>query len=315
MKVLVTGADGFLGSNFIEQHTFRATQIHAWVRNIDSFTAKKNVFSKMVDIRDRELVLAEVRKIRPDLILHLAAKSLPVQSWEDTTLCLSTNILGTLNILDAIIELDNKPKFLFMGSSAEYSEPVETELIHENHLRIPDSPYAASKITCSDLTLLYGLKYALDVVILRPFSITGPGKPNDVYNDFARRIAAIERKENEYLRVGNLNVYRDILDVRDFVSAIEHVIQFGNTGNTYNICSGEGVRLQKIIELYEEISCVNINVKQNKNLLRSIEHKIRIGDPSKLLALGWSNKHTLKETLENVLDFWRIYCVAFQITL
>ena len=152
---------------------------------------------------------------------------------------------------------------------------------------------------------LYVRRYALDLVRFRPFFIAGPRKIGDVCSDFARRIVEIERGGDNVLRVGLLEVVRDIMDIRDGVRGVTRIAEVGARGEVYNLATGHGVRIGEILEIFRRISGVPLIVETNPALLRPLEQKTRIGDPRKLAALGWEPKCKLEDTLRSILDYWR----------
>ena len=145
-------------------------------------------------------------------------------------------------------------RLLAAGSSAEYAEPADGRMISEDGPTDPNSPYGASKLAADRLLQLYYRRYGLDVVRFRPFFIAGPRKQGDVCSDFARRIVAIERGEEKTLRVGSLDVVRDIIDIKDGVSAILLIAAAGKAGEVYNVCGGRSVSIGDILDIYRGLA-------------------------------------------------------------
>jgi nucleoside-diphosphate-sugar epimerase len=194
---------------------------------------------------------------------------------------------------------------LIAGSSAEYAEPADGAPIAEGAPTEPNSPYASSKLAADQLSQLYFRRFALDVVRFRPFYLIGPRKTGDVSSDFARRVVAIERGEESVMRVGALDVVRDIIDVRDGVDAVLSIAGSGKSGELYNICGGTGVSIGDILDTYRKLARVPIEVTSDPNLMRALEQRVKIGDSSKLRALGWMPHHSLTDSLCAILDHWR----------
>jgi GDP-4-dehydro-6-deoxy-D-mannose reductase len=237
--------------------------------------------------------------------VHLAAQSLVGPSWQDPALTYRVNVLGTIHLLESARSLRRPPKLLLAGSSAEYAEPPDNRLISETAPLEPNSPYASSKRAADDFALLCVRRYGLNIVRFRPFFIVGPRKIGDVCSDFARRIVAIERGEETAMRVGDLSPIRDMMDIRDGVSALLRLVDMGKQGEVYNICSGRGTSIDDILKTYCRLAHVPIDVQQDPALLRPLDQKSKIGDPSKLQALGWKDQFSLSDTLQGILDYWR----------
>jgi GDP-4-dehydro-6-deoxy-D-mannose reductase len=292
MRVVVTGAGGFIGSFLVEALSQRGDIVDAWTRD-------------NVDVTDRNGIAAAFERFAPDAVVHLAARSLPGPSWENPGETYRVNVGGTIALLEAARLRENPPRVLLAGSSAEYAEPLDGKLIDERSAIAPNSPYGSSKFAAAQLGELYRQRYGLAIVGFRPFSLVGPRKTGDVCSDFARRIVAIERGTGRTMLVGDLNVVRDMIDVRDGVDGILTLIDAGEPGETYNICSGRAVSIGEILETYRRLANVPIEVERDPALLRPLEQKVKIGDPSKLRALGWAPERALKGTLIDILAYWR----------
>ena len=167
------------------------------------------------------------------------------------------------------------------------------------------SPYAVSKIAVDQLGQLYHRRYGLKILRFRPFFMIGTRKTGDFCSDVARKIALAESSGAERIELGNLEVVRDLLDVRDGVEAILLLIQRGQPGEAYNICSGQGWHLDKIVEHYLTMSSRPIRVEITTALSRPIDENIRVGDPRKIMALGWRPRYRIPETLGEILRYWR----------
>src|SRR5262249_20960767 len=148
--------------------------------------------------------------------------------------------------------------------------------------------------------------YGLTVVRCRPFYWIGPRKTGDVSSDFARGIVAIEQGRQEDLPVGNLELVRDLLDVRDGVEALRLLSQHGRPGDVYNICSGRGYSLREVLSVYKRLAKVEVRERFDPSRTRPIDENVKIGDPSELCKLGWSPQRSIARTLEEILAYWRI---------
>jgi GDP-4-dehydro-6-deoxy-D-mannose reductase len=258
------------------------------------------------DILDRTQVENAVQKVRPDVIFHLAAQSSPSVSWTEPDRTFYVNILGTLNLLEAVRAAGLKPVIVVAGSSAEYgySQPDEIPIQEDKPLR-PASPYGVSKVASSALALLYHRAFEMKVVVVRPFFVIGPRKTGDVCSSFARGIVAVETRKRTSLNVGNLETVRDFLDREDAVHALWLLAEKGVPGQTYNVCSGVGHKIGTVLEAFLRMGSRPIPVDHDPALLRTVDQPVVVGDNSRLRALGWIPRVPLDASLSRILGYWR----------
>ena len=295
MKVLIIGAKSFLGNFLYNDLSSKGYEVYGTARK--SYL-KLNIlnYSKLCDV---------IKKIQPEFIFHLAAQSSPPKSWSHPKETLTTNILGSLNVLEAVRHFAPKARVLMVGSSASYGTQNILEPIKETANTFPNSPYGISKLAQDNLSLLYNEKYNLNIICARPFFLIGPGKTGDVCSDFAQRIIKIEKKQSTKISVGNLEIIRDFLDYRDGVNAMETILKKGRVGEIYNICGGDGYSLKEIIHKMSSIVGFKIKLENSQDLFRSIDSKIVVGNNAKLSKLGWKKQYDINNTLFDILNFWR----------
>jgi len=300
MRVLITGIRGFMGYHL--SHFLEAKGIDVWgiQRRPRAATDAKNVCE--CDVTDSLALGKTLGAISPSVIFHMAAQSIPSVSWEDPLNTLQVNLVGTFNLLTAIRDLNLRTRVVFFGSSSEYAPSLEP--VSEEHKLKPSSPYALSKIAATLLAGLYSDAYKIDVVTVRPFFIIGPRKTGDVCSSFARGIVDVERGSAQSLRVGNLQTTRDFLDIDDAVRAFWLVSESGKAGEVYNISSGKGVRISKVLEIMMSKSRSQIRVEQSQPN-RPLDKPVAIGTNDKLRRLGWTQSIELDESLSKILDYWR----------
>ena len=314
MKILITGITGFAGSHladFILKE--KLGEIHAvrrWrslTENIDHLIEKIDLYE--CDLRDAFSVRDLIDRIRPDRIFHLAAQSFVPTSWTAPTESLSTNILGQLNIFEAVRKIGINPLIQIACSSEEYGMvyPDEIPIKETNPLR-PLSPYAVSKVGQDMLGYQYYMSYGMDIVRTRGFNHTGPRRAAVfVCSDFAKQLVDIERGVRDpVIWVGNLDARRDFTDVRDMVRAYWLALEKGKPGAVYNICSGESHRIGDILDMLIEISGVKVEVRQDTDRMRPSDVPLLEGDNSAFTAdTGWVPTITFEQTLRDLIEFWR----------
>jgi len=261
------------------------------------------------DIRDLTSVRRIIAAVRPNKIFHLAAQSYVPTSWHAPAECLTTNVLGNLNLLEAVREAGIDPWIQIAGSSEEYGLAYEHELpiTEENPLR-PLSPYGVSKVAQDLLSFQYFQSYGLKVVRTRGFNHTGPRR-GDVFvsSSFARQLALIERGRQEpVLTVGNLDAKRDFTDVRDMVRAYWLALDRCDPGEVYNICSGRAYSIRELLDLLLGMTTVKVDVKQDPSRMRPSDVPLLLGDSSKFRAkTDWEPQVPFEQTLADILDYWR----------
>jgi GDP-4-dehydro-6-deoxy-D-mannose reductase len=251
-RVLITGATGFVGVHLIRaleaEGPFAFEVFGTAYPDAPPPSANKLFF---LDLRSEKDVMKLVGEVRPDWIFHLAAISNVRRSWEMRSETIDTNVLGTLNLLEAVRQATPAARVLFISSSDVYRfGPAPAEPINEEApVQIVD-PYAYSKAAGEMLCGFYEKTENIDIVIARPFPHTGPGQAEDfVCSDWARQVVRIEQGDiAPVMKVGNLDVQRDFCDVRDVVRAYILLLRKGRRGEPYNICSGKAIALREVLD-------------------------------------------------------------------
>jgi len=308
MRVLVTGATGFLGSYMARHLQARGDEV-VGTRFEDgrphALSSAPGVTYETLDIRDPQAVLALVRRVEPEEVYHFAGQAYVMQSWENPWLTYETNLGGTLNLLEATRTTGGTPSIGFAGSGTEYGAPDQVPT-PETAALSPQSPYALSKVAADLLCRLYFERYGTRILRYRIFGTTGPGKLGDSSNDFASQVAAIERTGKPgVLNVGNIDTKRDISDVRDAVRAMCLVVSKGKSGDAYNIARGEARSIRENVERLVALATVPIRVEVAEERRRPLDEPVHWADVSKIRELGWSPELSFTETLKDILDHWR----------
>jgi GDP-4-dehydro-6-deoxy-D-mannose reductase len=260
-------------------------------------------------LRDASSTRDVIGNIRPDYIFHLAAQSFVPTSWHAPTESLTTNVIGQLNIFEAVRKIDLETRIQIACSSEEYGmvEPEELPITEDSPLR-PLSPYGVSKVGQDLLGYQYYMSYKMDIVRTRGFNHTGPRRaPVFVVSDFAKQIVEVERGRREpVLYVGNLEAERDFTDVRDMVRAYFLALEKGKSGEVYNICSESSWKIQKMLDKLLSLSAVKIEVRTDPSRLRPSDVPRLLGDCSKFKRdTGWKPEIPFEKTLQDMLDYWR----------
>jgi GDP-4-dehydro-6-deoxy-D-mannose reductase len=313
MKVLLTGAAGFVASHFVAfvREEKPEVEMLGVVRPHGGAVAARvgGVRTVEADLCDLAAVDAVFEQLSPDAIVHLAGQSSVHQSWLDPGGTLRNNVLGVANLLDAVRRHGLKPAVLVVGSAEEYGavDPRDVPLAETAPLR-PTSPYAVSKVAQGLLAVECGGAAGMRVVRTRTFHHTGPGRGEAfAESSFARQIAEIEAGlRPPQLQVGNLEAVRDFTDVRDVVRAYWALLEKGAPGAVYNVCSGRGRRIRELLDTLLDKARIRVEIAIDPGRLRPSDLPVLVGDPARLkAATGWEPRIDLDTTLGELLDDWR----------
>lgn len=313
-KALITGITGFVGSHLAEYLIDRGVEVHGTDRwrsrteNIDHIKDKLKLVK--TDMRDAHSVEQLISKVQPDYIFHLAAQSFVPMSWSAPVDTIETNVMGTVNLFEAVRKSKLEPRIQVAGSSEEYGMVYENELpIREGNPLRPMSPYGVSKVTQDMLSYQYNRSYGLKIVITRAFNHTGPRR-GDVFvtSNFCKQVAEIEKgKRSPVIKVGNLEARRDFTDVRDVVKAYWLALQKCEFGQVYNICSGNAIKIKELLDMIVKMSTYkDIKVEQDPDRMRPSDVTVLQGDCSKFKEkTGWKPEIPFEKTVEDLLNYWR----------
>ena len=310
MRALITGISGFVGRHLSAELLRSGWEVFGTCISCDR--ALEDVESSHIeigDIRDREKLCAFIKKVRPDGVVHLAALSSVPLCFENPILAFEVNLMGTVNLYEAILAAALTPKILFIGSSDEYGPVDEKYLpITEDVPLNPQNPYASSKAAADLMSCQYFLHKELPIVRVRAFNHIGPGQDEHfVASDFARQIALIEKGQlAPVLRTGNLEACRDFTDVRDVVKAYRLLLENGAPGEVYNIASGKEYPIREILGKLLALSKVEIRIEKDRKRFRPVDAPRRPGSFEKLeRKTGWAPTISIDDSLADILNDWR----------
>ncbi len=313
MRILITGYSGFAGKHLIEylssdkNHVFFGVDLKKAITGPD--IGDSELIEQRADLSDKKEAGKIIRKFKPDQIYHLAAQSSVSYSWKDPVGTFRSNVFGGINLLESIREASPGTGMLVICTAEEYGEIKDGRAIIESDKIYPENPYAVSKTAMDFISTIYHRAYGLNIMVARSFNHIGPGQSEGfVCSDFARQISLIEAGlQKPVIHVGNLGSSRDFLDVRDVTRAYWHIMNKGNPGDVYNVCSGRSVMISALLDMLISLSSEdNIEVRVDKNKSRPIDIAEIFGDNSKLVAAtGWQPEYRLETSLSDTLDWWR----------
>ena len=291
MKALITGASGFVGG-YLGDHLGAEGDD---VVGLDRDTG--------LDITDRQGVTDLFAHHAPEVVYHLAALSHVGESWGAPQLVIETNVVGTLNVLDAARAAGVR-RVLVVGSAEEYGLVAgAAHPVTEDEPLRPFTPYGASKVGAGYLALQAFLGSGLETIRVRAFNHTGPGQPpRFMVSALAHRVAQTERDALDTVAVGNLDPIREVNDVRDIVRAYRLLMVLGVAGEVYNVCSGTGIAVREVAQRLLGQATRPLELRVDPALVRPADVPVLVGDPAKLVAAtGWQPQHSLDGTLAAML--------------
>jgi len=312
MKVIVTGGTGMVGSHFMKSYKDEGAEVFGIARNSASsrMAAVQDDSVIRCDILERDALMKIFMDIRPDVIIHMAAQAFNGDSWNCEYVTHMTNYQGTLNVLycaKALMDEGKDVQVLLACSSAEYGNITPEDCpLKEERLLTPWTPYGVSKVGVEMLGRQYFLNYGLKVFLPRMFIHVGTGHPPaTAIQNFARQLALIKNGViKPEINVGNLETARDFIDVRDGVAAMRLLMKNGKPGEPVNICNGVAVKISTILDMLVEISGTEAKVISDKKLFRPADEPLLLGDDTKIRALGYERKYSMRQTLEDVFADW-----------
>lgn len=293
MRALITGGKGFVGQWLAAHLKDRGDDV--------------TVIDIETDVADGDAVRRVMAAAAPDAVYHLAAMTHVGESWESPGQVLRVNVLGTAEILAAARSLQGSPRVLVVSSAEVYGVVTPDQLpLGEDTPTAPASPYAASKLAAEAVALQAWRGFDQPVVVVRPFNHIGPGQsPNFFVPAFAKRIVDAKRSGARVLPVGNLTSRRDFTDVRDVVAAYRLLMERGEPGGIYNVCSGQDVAMSEVAEQLLMLSESDLTLETDPALLRPVDVPVLRGSAALLRSVtGWEPHIPLATTLADVLASW-----------
>lgn len=313
-SVLITGIGGAAGSYLAEflvnnHPDIKVHGISRWhsatIDNLSGVLGKATIHES--DLLDFGSVLTVFKKVRPDVIFHLASHANVRASFITPNAVLANNILGTGNLFEAVRLAELDP-IIQLGSTSEVYGQVDPKYIpiKEDTPLNPANPYAVSKTAQDLLGGTYFLSYKMRIIRTRAFGYINPRRPDLFATSFAKQIALIELSLKKELVHGNLESVRTMLDVRDISRAYWDAILYCQPGETYNVGSISPVSVKEVLEYLISKSSVTIPTKIDENLLRPSDVTLQIPCIDKFVAAtGWKPIYSLEESLDSLLQYWR----------
>jgi GDP-6-deoxy-D-talose 4-dehydrogenase len=286
-KALITGIEGFTGRYLAAELAEAGYTVHGL--SASRTTDLANVVE--CDICDAAAIERAVADIRPDVVCHLAAIAFVAHG--DVDAIYRTNIMGSRNLLEALVRADHPVQSVLLASSANIYGNAIGGMLDEQTPASPANDYAVSKLAMEYMARLYAER--LPIVLVRPFNYTGLGQSESF---LLPKIVSHIKRRAPVIELGNLDVVRDFSDVRTVVSCYRRLLDSATRGHIFNICSGQGHSLKDVLALAADISGYAPEIRVNPQFVRANEVKSLIGSKAALEhQIGPIESVPLRETL------------------
>lgn len=301
MKALITGSEGFVGRYLraeLENCGYEVT-------GLDLMPGDKTV---AVNLLEAEKVSDLVRSLKPDVIFHLAGQADVGRSWKIPIKTFELNVLGSINLMEALRNYSDSSALVLVGSSDEYGNLGDAGAsVSERTPVNPSTPYAISKLAQERMGQVYSKAYGMHICMTRSFNHGGAGQRTGfMIPDFCQGIVKVERGEADAVLVGNLTSRRDFTHVKDIVRAYRLIAEKGRAGEIYNVGSGITYSAQDILSRLVDMSASAIPIRQDPTRMRPSDTPVICCDRSKLTAdTGWTPELTMDNILSDAMEYWR----------
>jgi GDP-4-dehydro-6-deoxy-D-mannose reductase len=316
VRVLITGISGFVGLHLAEHLLADHPEVELFgLRRWRSEMPVVPALAPAVgiiegDLLDAPSLVRVLQASRPDVIFHLAASSSVAGSWDTPAEMIQVNALGTLHLLEAVRQLNLDARVVLACSAEAYGIVAESELpIKEDQPFRPVSPYAVSKAAVDLLGYQYSQAFGLSTVRMRLFNHCGPRQSaRFVISSLARQVAGIEAGLfPPRVVVGNLDVRRDFVDVRDAARAYWLAGTRAVPGEAYNVATGRSHSIHEALDQLRALSDTSVEVAFDASRLRPAELQVLEGDATRFrTATGWRPEIAFRQTLADTLAWWRV---------
>jgi GDP-4-dehydro-6-deoxy-D-mannose reductase len=308
MRILITGATGFLGGHLVEHLLAVGGHELFGLGRPGSEARTPGVAHHAAELADTPRLESLLHDIRPEWLFHLAGYAHTGHSFREPNVCWADNLGGTRSLYAAIAASGLRPRVLFVSTGLIYGDPVPGALPFDERAELrPGSPYAASKAAADLLSYQQTRHPGLDIVRVRLFNQVGPRQsPDYAVANFARQIAAVEAGTLARIETGDLSAERDLTDVRDVVVAFRLLMEKGVTGEAYNAGRGQTWRMRDVLDRLVALANVRVEVVEKPDPHRKADAAVTRVDARKIVeTTGWRPRHELDGTLLDILNWWR----------
>lgn len=305
MRVVVTGANGFVGRHLVKELASHGLNVIGLAGSSDN----KQFIQGYCEVIEINLLnragLKAISFKQVDQVIHLAGLASVGPSFNKPGEYLNTNAGMQINLFEEAIAQDTRPGFLIISSGSLY-DPHDKLPLTETSSVVPSSPYAVSKLVQEQFAAYYSNR-GFNCVVARPFNHIGPGQSlGFIVPDLVSQVVNGGKDRHKKVLVGNLESKRDYTDVRDIARAYRLLAEKGKPGNIYNVCSGVAISGNELLEKITKQSGSKVEMVKDQALIRPSDNPIIYGSHKKLTKdTGWEPKIKLEQTLADVLEEWK----------
>ncbi len=299
-NVLIFGIGGFVGPYLAQEFLDAGYRVYG-SDIVENPNLPNSIIYTQANLLKEEDVNNVISYCSPDILINLAAISSVGVSWKIPQTTMEVNVIGTLNILEAIKKESKIPKVLLVGSSEEYE--ISDSPISEEHPIRANNPYGISKVTQERFAQIYKEQYGIRIYYVRPFNHTGIGqKETFVLPSFCKQVAEITKQNKPgAIKVGNLDAWRDFSHVKDIVRAYRLVVESEKDNTIFNIGSGKAYQLKELLNYIISLSPVAIRVEVDQERFRPLDNPYICCNNSFICQeLGWEPMLTVFNALDEL---------------
>lgn len=304
-KILIFGAGGFVGPYLAQEFLDEGYKVYG-SDIIKGERLQEEVEFYQADLLHADAIRHIIHQLKPDIIVNLAAVSSVGHSWKIPQKTIEVNIVGTLNILEAVKDMEKMSKVLLIGSSEEYD--ISDKPINEMTILRANNPYGISKVAQERFANIYKVQYGMQIYYVRAFNHTGVGQQDTfVLPSFCKQAAEIEKSGKPgVIKVGNLLARRDFGHVKDLMHAYRLIVESPYCDTVYNVGSGKAHSLREMLNYILSLCTQPIKVEVDPERVRPIDNPVICCDNSKIRAeLGWEPKYKVFDALKEMFEYYK----------
>jgi len=309
MKVLVTGADGFIGSHLCQFLLKENHEIIAVSRNFKQLPKLISNLDKIdfnqIDVTNFLSLSKIIIKHEPDIIIHLAGETSHKQSFENPMYDIDVNTKSTLCILETIRQSKLKTRFILASTFIVVGKP-ETLPVNEDTPCNPSTVYGINRLSSEYFCKVYHSMYDIDAISFRITNAFGPREQYLTPTKNALNYLIYQAYKGKDITIYDEgNFFRDVIFVSDVISGIKTIMKNGVSGNLYWISSNKKTWFYEIGQLLEELTSGNVKYIESPSYNNKVDVGNFVVDNSKLQSIGWSLEMSVKNGIQETLNYFK----------